>query len=50
MIEDDYFNTVTQIDYIERFESLKLPIIFVDSTKGYAPFSKPSKHATTKQT
>lgn len=50
MIEDDYFNTVTQIDYIERFESLKLPIIFVDSTKGYAPFSKPSKNATTKQT
>lgn len=50
MIEDDYFNTVTQIEYIERFESLQIPIVFVDSTKGYAPFSKPSKNATTKQT
>ncbi|MFP3916675.1 hypothetical protein U5N28_02600 [Lysinibacillus telephonicus] len=50
MIDDDHFNTVTQIEYIERFESLQIPIVFVDSTKGYAPFSKPSKNATTKQT
>lgn len=43
MIGDDYFNSVSDLQYIERFETLKMPIVFVDSTKGHLPFMRESK-------
>ena len=43
MIDDDYFNTVSDIQYIERFENLQMPIVFVDSAKGHIPFMRESK-------
>lgn len=48
VIGDRYFDTVTKIEYIDRFETIQMPIIFVDSTKGYSPFIRPSKTAKTK--
>lgn len=42
MIDDDYFNTVSDLQYIERFENLQMPIVFVDSTKGHIPFMRES--------
>lgn len=34
MIGNDYFNSVSDLQYIERFETLQMPIVFVDSKKA----------------
>lgn len=49
MIDDDYFNSVSDIQYIERFENLQMPIVFVDSTKGHLPFMRESKQKVYKK-
>lgn len=49
MIDDDYFNSVSDIQYIERFETLQMPIVFVDSTKGHIPFMRESNQKVYKK-
>ena len=41
MIGDEHFDTVSESNYITRFDSLQMPIIFVDSLKGWLPFIRP---------
>lgn len=41
MISNEHFNTVSDSDYISRFDSIQMPILFVDSTKGWMPFISP---------
>ncbi|QUG42893.1 hypothetical protein KD050_06495 [Psychrobacillus sp. INOP01] len=41
MISNEHFNTVSESDYISRFESIQMPVLFVDSTKGWMPFISP---------
>ncbi|WP_277586281.1 hypothetical protein [Psychrobacillus antarcticus] len=41
MISNEHFNTVSESDYIARFESIQMPVLFVDSTKGWMPFISP---------
>lgn len=41
MISNEHFNTVSESDYISRFENIQMPVIFVDSTKGWMPFISP---------
>ncbi|MFY3792325.1 hypothetical protein ACOQFO_11685 [Ureibacillus sp. MALMAid1270] len=40
MIDDDYFETVSTLQYVERFEALQMPILFVDTIKGHLPFMR----------
>lgn len=41
MISNEHFNTVSASNYIARFDSIQMPILFVDSTKGWTPFISP---------
>lgn len=41
MVSNEHFNTVSGSDYISRFDSMQMPVLFVDSTKGWMPFISP---------